>query len=345
MSWLAFLGVLLSVSLINQEYWLTIQQSECLLNDAALCNLLFAYSVTTLVWLGITIFLLIVEVTITWLIHHWHDEDLTNAGLESVMRHPALRFFMWIENTTIWPTSPRLSRNLVFWLATGGLFSYSFAMAYGMLVQYVIITVTWTFTLFIASVFTEQARRTILTYSSRKFFKQAIAISRMLFGLLLSMIKWLWVRLFPKREMIEPRILSRQPSDEAALRFLWRLALYFAPAIFTAIQLEQAPASAAYIQWVQLGLFVVLARAQFTGGWRPMLVGLYGLFTIDQYLMRIVPGNSMPRLPLGAHELAMFLVFVLVAWNSHQWEQIVRYRIALQAEQLRLKKSHQMQLH
>ena len=85
MSWLAFLGVLLAVSLINQKYWLPIQRSECLLNDAALCNLLFAYFVTSLIWLGVTIFLLALEALVTWLIPHECGDTACHAPPRSTL--------------------------------------------------------------------------------------------------------------------------------------------------------------------------------------------------------------------------------------------------------------------
>ena len=345
MSWLAFLGVLLAVSLINQKTWLPIQRSQCLLNDAALCNLLFAYFVTSLIWLGVTIFLLALEALVTWLIHHWHDEDHTNAAIQPAMHHPVVRFFMWIERTTIWPTAPRLSRNLVFWLAAVGLASYSIVVAYEQLQLYVLITSAWTVTLVIAYVLGEHARRTRLTYSIAIKFKQAIAILGLLYGLLLSLIKSRWARLGPSREITEPRISTVQPSDEATFRLLWSMVLYCTATIFTLILLQEVPTNPWYIKLIQIGLFGVLLKAQLQGSWRPMLAGLYGLFTMDQYLLRIVPGSSMQRLPLSAHELAMFLIFVLLAWNSQQWEQTIRYHIALQAEQLRYKKSQQMHWH
>ena len=329
MSWLAFLGVLVAVSLIDEQHWLTIQQSECLLNNAARCNLLFAYSVTTLIWLGITISLLAVEAVATELIrNHWHAEHHTDAVGQPAPRHPLLRFFRWIEKTTIWPTAPRLSRTLVFWLAAAGMASYSLRMAQQQLPQYALITVAWAIAAVIAS-----------------SLQKASALVNMFFGPPLSLLKRLWQFLLPRREIPEPQDLAAQSSDQAAMRILGRVTLYFTATIFTLLLLQEVQTYPAYIRLIQYALFAVLLIPLFQGGWRPLFIALLGLFTIDQYLLRIMPGNNLPDLPLSEHELAMFLVFVLVAWNSQQWEQTIRYRLALQAEQLRFKKSQQMHLH
>ena len=329
MSWLAFLGVLVAVSLIDEQHWLTIQQSECLLNNAARCNLLFAYSVTTLIWFGITISLLAVEAVATELIrNHWHAEHHTDAVGQPAPRHPILRFVRWIEKTTIWPTAPRLSRSLVFWLAAVGMASYSLTMAQQQLPQYALITMAWA----VAAVIASSLHKTS-------------ALANMLLGPPLSLLKRLWLSLVPRREIQEPPDFDVQSSDQAAMRILGRITLYFTVTLFTLFVLQEVPDQLTTVKLIRYALFAVLLMPLFQSGWRPLVPALLGLFTIDQYLLRIMPDNNLPELPLNAHELAMFLVFVLIAWNSQQLEQTLRYRLALQAEQLRFKKSQQMQQH
>jgi len=282
------------------------------------------------------------QIYTVWQTLLWFATALVLFGIEALAKiiFPAWRASLrrW-EVHILWPTRPLASRNLVFWVAILPLAYLASKAAADQLPSYAMVLVIWIALLAVTSLIEVETRKALLTYSRGNANVETSAPIRLVLGMLFGAAAWINTKWFANKKDLGAQTVARHLLEDKLLAFVPRLTLFCIGTLVTLLQLQEDPAALTIA--IRLVLIAALAVGFFQSGAQLTLLALLGLFTADQFL-RPPPSDGVAGLSPDEYKLALDLTLIILAWTLHHWEQAVRYRSALRAEQQKHKQTQTM---
>lgn len=285
-------------------------------------------------WLAISLLLFVIEALIRLIAPAFVTGS--KRGLPPSTEHqPSPLSTNW-EVHFMWPARPILSRNLVFWVTIPPLFFIAVKAAGSKATDYGVVLTVWIALLAVTSLIELETRQALLAYSRGNSTSQTAAPIRFVLAMLFGIASWINAKWFANKKDLGQRNVASQLVDAKLLGLAPRLTMFCIGLLLTLLVLDPGADESAIAS--RLVLIAILAVGFFLSSPQLTLLAVLGLFTVDQ----VAPHSSDAAgaaIPKAEIQLAIYLALIILAWTLHSWEQAVRYRRALHAEQQKHKET------